>query len=258
MVLPLRLRVVRRRRSKQTDRGDRAMSLLVSAEQALNLVVQAHMQEFHAKFNECMKDPKFVKEWRCGGGGESFWRFSFQSNHNEATSHEIGLQLAQVGWKVREVNRVFDREHYTCYIVVKGDNCDSQQQAPVVAAVHPAASSDAEKLKQACWLHLNHAIHRYLISNADGRENPGEKAEQHLVMSYFYVAMHKGLEIEDVRLDHHDANMAVHDHTQSLNSYLDEQIGFPLRGWPDYDDLAPKFFERFHALAMEALAGLPE
>lgn len=233
------------------------MSLLVSAEQALNLVVQAHVQEFHAKFNKCMNDPKFVEDWRCGGGGEGFWRFSFQSNHNEATSHEIGLQLAQAGWKVREVNRVFDRYHFTCYIVVKAQSHLSEQQS-VATRDNPSAQSDGKKLKQACWLHLDHAIHRYLLSNADGRENPGEKAEQHLAMSYFYVAMHKGIELEQVRLHHHDAYMAVHDHTQSLTSYLDEQIGFPLRGRPDYEDLAPKFFEKFHALALEALAGLPE
>lgn len=107
--------------------------------------------------------------------------------------------------------------------------------------------------KQACWLHLNHAIHRYLMSNAEGRYNGGEKAERHLEMSYFYVAAVKGVEVERARLDHHDLYMAVHDTTQELTDYLDEVIGFPLKGRPDYDDLAPKFFEHFHRLAMKAL-----
>ena len=180
---------------------------MVSAEQALNLVVQAHVQEFHAKFNECMKDPKFVEEWRCGGGGESFWRFSFQSNHNEATSHEIGLQLVQAGWKVREVNRVFDREYFTCYIVVKGGSRDNQHQSPVVAAAGRSVKSDAEKLKQACWMHLS---------------NP------------------------------------VYERTKPLMSNILELIGPPADDWRGLLAQTLKFFEHFHPLAMEALAGLPE
>lgn len=107
--------------------------------------------------------------------------------------------------------------------------------------------------KHACWLHLDHAIHRYLLCNTEGRLDGAEKATQHLEMSYFYVAAVKGLDPEQVRLHERNAYMAVHDHTQLLTDNLDVEIGFPLTGRPDYEDLAPKFFERFHELAMQAL-----
>lgn len=120
-----------------------------------------------------------------------------------------------------------------------------------------SAAQAAKLFKNACRLHLQFPIMRYLISNTDGRLDGAEKALRHLEMSYFYVAAIKGVDTETVRLDHHDEYMAVHDTTQELTDNLDEAIGFPLRGRPDYDDLAPKFFEQFHALAMKAL-GIPE
>lgn len=122
----------------------------------------------------------------------------------------------------------------------------------------PAHIGQAAKMfKHACWLNVEFAVKRYLMSNAEGRWDGAEKAQRHLEMSYFYVAAVKGVDLERVRLDHHDDYMAVHDATQEMTSNLDEAIGFPLRGRPDYDDLAPKFFEKFHALALAAL-GVPE
>lgn len=50
-----------------------------------------------------------------------------------------------------------------------------------------------------------------------------------------------------------DDYQAVHDATQALTDHLDEAIGFPLEGRPDYGTLAPLFLERFHTLAMLAL-----
>ncbi len=42
----------------------------------------------------------------------------------------------------------------------------------------------------------------------------------------------------------------IHDATQKLTDYMDEVIGFPLENKrPDYDTLAPKFFEEFIRLA---------
>ena len=38
---------------------------------------------------------------------------------------------------------------------------------------------------------------------------------------------------------------------------LDERIGFPLDSVPDYDKLAPLFFEQFHGLAVQALRPSP-
>lgn len=111
--------------------------------------------------------------------------------------------------------------------------------------------------KNACRIHLDFPIHRYLMSNADGREDGAEKALRHLEMCYFYLAAYKGVSVDQARRDFIDEYSALHDHTQALTDSLDEQIGFPLKGRPDYDTLAPLFFERFHQLATEFLAGLP-
>jgi len=110
--------------------------------------------------------------------------------------------------------------------------------------------------KNACWLHLSFAINRYLMANADGRQDGHEKAQRHLELCYFYLAAFKGVDIDQARIDFIDEYLALHEHTQALTDYLDEQIGFPLKGRPDYDKLAPMFFEKFHALAMESLAAL--
>ncbi len=111
----------------------------------------------------------------------------------------------------------------------------------------------ATLFKNACWQSIHFPIMRYLMSNADGRWDGAEKAQRHLEMSYFYVAVVKGLDVDAVRLNEDEAYMAVHDATQALTDNLDEAIGFPLRGRPDYEALAPVFFEKFHALALQAL-----
>ena len=116
----------------------------------------------------------------------------------------------------------------------------------------PASEAD-KRFKQACWLSLEFAIHRYLMSNAKGRWDGAEKAHRHIELTTFYVAAVRGVARDDVRMDFDDDFKAVHDHTQALTDNLDEVIGFPLETDPDYDTLAPKFFERFHALALEAL-----
>lgn len=112
--------------------------------------------------------------------------------------------------------------------------------------------------KQACWLHLSHTIHRYLMSNADGRQDGAEKAMRHIQLCTFYVAAVRGVDdLDRVRsgypVAYEDDFQAVHSATQELTDHLDEVIGFPLKGRPDYDTLAPLFFQRFHALAMGAL-----
>jgi hypothetical protein len=110
-----------------------------------------------------------------------------------------------------------------------------------------------QQFKHAIWLHLSFAVNRYLMSNADGRINGAEKGTRHLEMSTFYVAVVKGVEEQFARMHYRTECTAVHDHTQSLTDNLDLEIGFPLIGRPDYDTLAPLFFEKFHALAMQAL-----
>lgn len=113
-----------------------------------------------------------------------------------------------------------------------------------------------EKLfKQACWLHLSFIINRYLMSCAEGRWDGAEKAQRHDELCKFYVAVVRGLDSEDlVRRHHEDDYQGVHSITQALTDNLDTEIHFPLTGRPDYEQLAPLFFERFHDLAMRAMA----
>jgi hypothetical protein len=107
--------------------------------------------------------------------------------------------------------------------------------------------------KSACRIHTSFMVARYLMANADGRQDGAEKAQRHLELCQFYVAAIHGTDPEQAACDHTEELEAVHEATQELTSYLDEQIGFPLTGRPDYDRLGPMFFERFHALAMAAL-----
>ena len=105
--------------------------------------------------------------------------------------------------------------------------------------------------KHVCWLHCEFMINRYLMSNADGRQDGCEKASVHIALCTFYIAAITGSQIEDVL--HDDLFEKVHDRTQKLTDHLDVQIGFPLTARPDYEVLAPKFFEKWHDLAMGVL-----
>lgn len=108
--------------------------------------------------------------------------------------------------------------------------------------------------KNACWLRLSLIIERYLMSNAEGRWDGAEKATRHSELCSFYVAVVKGSRDEDrVRADYGEDYSRVHHATQALTDNLDEVIGFPLSGRPDYDVLGPLFFEHFHCLAMSAM-----
>ncbi len=112
----------------------------------------------------------------------------------------------------------------------------------------------ATYFRRACQIHTDSLIARYLIVNSEGRLDGAEKAERHSELCAFYVAVHKGCLPHDVMRMHFPDYRKVHEKTQELTDFLDEQIGFPIAGTPDYDDLIPKFFERFHDLAMSALA----
>ena len=108
--------------------------------------------------------------------------------------------------------------------------------------------------KNACRIHTDFSVARYLMSNADGRQDGAEKAHYHMELCKFYVAAVRGhADPDTVRREYEDDFQAVHEKTQELTSYLDEAIGFPITGRPDYDTLKPLFFERFHELAMIAL-----
>lgn len=110
-----------------------------------------------------------------------------------------------------------------------------------------------DRFKQACWLSVQFNIARYLMSNADGRWDGAEKAQRHMELCKFYVAAVRGFDDADEVDVICDDYIAVHDATSALTDYLDEVIGFPLKGRPDYDTLGPLFFEKWHELAMGAL-----
>ncbi|TXT25146.1 MAG: hypothetical protein FD134_1222 [Gallionellaceae bacterium] len=108
--------------------------------------------------------------------------------------------------------------------------------------------------KNACRIHTDFMVGRYLMSNADGRQNGAEKAHYHMELCKFYVAVTRGHDDpRTVREEYEEDFEVVHERTQELTSFLDERIGFPLTGRPDYDTLKPLFFDLFHELAMAAL-----
>lgn len=170
----------------------------------------------------------------------------------------IGLQIAE---KAAHTNGNIDQfmtsimrhaEHY-------GHNSFVLEQLGIPPQPNDAGSprpdmlSHPDAFKHACWLFTQHTIVRYLLANTDGRLNGFEKAQRHMELCSFYVAVVRGVEIDLARRRFEDDYQRVHDVTQQLTSYLDTEIGFPLKGCPDYDRLSTAFFDRFHALAMEAL-----
>jgi len=156
-----------------------------------------------------------------------------------------------------EEDEAFHKPDHSAYWEPSGHSITSSRfdmvefdDVPGTAA--PVAQADA-RFKQACWLSLEFAVNRYLMSNAHGRWDGAEKAHRHIELCTFYVAAVRGVSRDEVRIEFEPDFKAVHDHTQALTDNLDEAIGFPLESDPDYTALAPKFFERFHALALAAL-----
>lgn len=110
-----------------------------------------------------------------------------------------------------------------------------------------------DMFKNACQLATRFAVARYLMSCADGRCNGAEKAQRHMELCAFYTCTALGIADPDLarRDDEGEALFdAIHEGTQSLTDSMDEVIGFPLKGRPDYDTLIPAFFNEFHRLAM--------
>ena len=110
-----------------------------------------------------------------------------------------------------------------------------------------------QRFKHACWLHMEFDIHRYLMCNAEGRWDGAEKATRHQELCVFFLSASLGLTGDYSEVFDSPVYKAVHEHTQKLTSYMDTEIGFPLKGSPGYDELAPKFFERFFELANKAI-----
>jgi hypothetical protein len=117
-----------------------------------------------------------------------------------------------------------------------------------------AAADDAGLFKNVCRIHTEWTIDRYLMSNAVNSLDPAEKAQRHIELCQFYVAAVRGCSRKDAMSDYEEDFDRLHEESQKLTSSLDTEIGFPLDRTPDYADLNPKFFERFHAIACRALA----
>ena len=112
--------------------------------------------------------------------------------------------------------------------------------------------------ENACRIHLWSISARYLMANADGRWDGFEKAVRHRELCQFYVAVHRGwVEPDSIPVDDPDF-LAVHSATQQLTDRLDEALGFPLKGTPDYELFVPRFLDQFHGLAMSTLGRLSE
>jgi hypothetical protein len=125
--------------------------------------------------------------------------------------------------------------------------------------------NNEKRINHLLWLLMERPIHRYLMSNAEGRLDGAEKAEQHIQMSYIYVASRMGTPIDlapRIRYNWYAKDGTeyeaflykhIHDETaENLTDYMDEVIGFPITGRPDYNDLAPKFFKEFLRIADKA------
>ena len=121
---------------------------------------------------------------------------------------------------------------------------------------------DKNRIKHMLWLLMDRHVRRYLLVNTRGREDGAEKAEHHIRMSYIYVASKMGTSIDLApRITFKRAGLYeetlykhIHDRTQVLTSHMDEVIGFPLEEGvrPDYQTLAPLFFNEFIRIADEA------
>jgi len=131
----------------------------------------------------------------------------------------------------------------------------AQQELPTQVQRSPGwGTLMADCFRNACRVHLDYLMNRYLMANAEGRWNGTEKANVHQEMTSFYVAAARGLADSDkARVMFHDDFNEVREATRALTDNLDVEIGFPLKGHPDYEALVPRFFDRFHQLATDAL-----
>lgn len=121
-----------------------------------------------------------------------------------------------------------------------------------------------ERVEHLLWLMMEDHIHRYLMANAEGRCDGYAKAMHHIELCKIYVASVRMCEVDNAGREHVDADdwtllySVIHDASQDLTSFMDEVIGFPITGRPDYEVLAPKFFKEFVRLADEKMLELCE
>lgn len=112
--------------------------------------------------------------------------------------------------------------------------------------------TDKQRFRHTCWMGMEFDIHRYLMANAEGRQDGAEKAFNHIRLCCFMISAYT-LDPKDAVNSSHPLFKAVHTGTQVLTDFLDDEIGFPVRGEPKYDELAVKFFDRFFVLSIKAM-----
>lgn len=111
------------------------------------------------------------------------------------------------------------------------------------------------QLRHALWLLMERDIGRYLLVNSHGRWDGAEKAMRHISLCTTYLSVALCCPSDQVRTFNEDSFQKVHKKTQELTDHMDQIIGFPLESMPDFDALAPRFFNEFVRLAMEAVGG---
>jgi len=110
-----------------------------------------------------------------------------------------------------------------------------------------------EMFKRACKIQTQHAVFRYLIANTQGRLDGAEKAQRHKELCDFYVAIWKGCDPDLAMRYHRDEWDAIHTATQEMTNHLDK-IGMPTdHSHPKYEDIADRFFDGFHDIAMKLI-----
>jgi hypothetical protein len=108
-----------------------------------------------------------------------------------------------------------------------------------------------ERVDHVLFMLMERDIIQYLRANAKGSENSCMKADHHLMLSYIYVASKVGIVDPDLAPRVHNTTHSmmyskIHDATQELTDFLDEEIGFPLEDpRPNYYHFAPLFFKEF-------------
>lgn len=108
------------------------------------------------------------------------------------------------------------------------------------------------KQKVTLGMKMDEEIERYLIAckNHDG----ALKAHWHIELCKIVVATIQDVDPDNVFIGDDKTLFArIHTETKELTDYLDDQIGFPFDRDPDYGRLIPRFFDKFLALAEEAV-----
>ena len=116
-----------------------------------------------------------------------------------------------------------------------------------------------EKLfKQACKIHTQFMVARYLMANSEGRLDGAEKAQRHIELCEFYAALAFGWSDPDSVQGSVDGAIELfqkihYETAEKLTDRMDEVIGFPVTGRPNYGKLGSLFFDAFHDVAIKSI-----